>query len=167
MPTWILALSYWLHMVATIVWVGGLALLTLVIWPGARAALGSGPEVAALFAALHKRFAPLGWFSLAVLTATGLTQMVGHPQYGGFLQIDNQWAWAILLKHVAVGGMVGVGLYMQLGLQPALARQALLAQRGRPALEMAALQRREVWLLRLNLLCGLLVLGLTAAARVL
>ena len=24
MPTWVLALSYWLHLIATIVWVGGL-----------------------------------------------------------------------------------------------------------------------------------------------
>ena len=26
MPTWVLALSYWLHLIATIVWVGGMAL---------------------------------------------------------------------------------------------------------------------------------------------
>src|SRR5947199_8041127 len=45
MPTWILALSYWLHMIATIVWVGGLALMALVVWPGARAALGPGLEL--------------------------------------------------------------------------------------------------------------------------
>ena len=35
MPTWVLALSYWLHLIATIVWVGGLALMALVVWPAA------------------------------------------------------------------------------------------------------------------------------------
>ena len=49
MPTWVLALSFWLHMVATVVWIGGLALMALVVWPGACAVLGPGPQFAELF----------------------------------------------------------------------------------------------------------------------
>jgi len=167
MPTWILAFSFWLHMAATVVWVGGLALMALVVWPGARAALGPGPQLAELFRHLHRRFQLWAWLSLAVLIATGLIQMTANKNYDGLLRVSNPWTAAILIKHLAVGGMMAIGAYMQWGLQPALARLALLEARDHPAPDAPRLRRREVALTRLNLLCGLLVLALTAVARVL
>ena len=167
MDTWILALSFWLHMIATIVWVGGLALMALVVWPGARAVLGPGPELAALLRRLQQRFSPWAWGSLAVLIFTGLTQMAANENYSGLLQVTSGWALAILVKHLAVGAMVVIGVYMQWSLQPALVRLATLAAHGHAAPGLDKLQRREVSLTRLNLLCGILVLGFTAIARVL
>ena len=167
MPTWILAISFWLHMLATIVWVGGLALMALVVWPGARAMMGPGPELGQFIRRLQQRFSPLAWLSLAVLIATGLTQMEANPNYNGLLRISNPWTAAILAKHVVVGGMILIGLYMQLGLQPELSRLTMLEAHGRPAPEVEKLRQRELNLTRLNLLCGVVVLGLTAAARVL
>ena len=166
MPDWALALSFWLHMVATVVWVGGLALMALVVWPGARAALGPGPQFAVLVRQLQKRFDPLAWGSLAVLIVTGLMQMTANRNYDGLLRITNPWAAAILAKHLAVGAMMVIGAYMQWALQPALARLAALEAHGRPALGLDDLRRREARLMRLNLLGGLLVLALTAIARV-
>jgi uncharacterized membrane protein len=163
---WVLILSYWLHMIATVVWVGGLALMSLVVWPGARAVLGPGPELAGFIRRLQQRFSPLAWGSLAVLTVTGLTQMAGSQNYTGLLHIDNPWAVAILLKHLSIGGMILIGLYLQLAVQPALARLALLEARGHAAPGAEDLRRREAALTRLNLGCGLLVLGFTAIARV-
>src|SRR3989304_5046904 len=96
MPNWALVLSFWLHMLATIVGVGGLALLALVVWPGARAGPGPGPQLAALLGHLHKRFDPLAWGSLAVLIVTGLMQMSANPNYDGLLRITNPWTAAIL-----------------------------------------------------------------------
>ena len=167
MPVWMLALSYWLHMLATVVWVGGLALMALVVWPGARAVLGPGPQLAQLVREWQRRFDPLAWLSLAVLITTGLAQMAVSPNYNGFLKIDNGWAVALLLKHAAVGGMMLMGVYMQWGLQPALARQMLLELHGKAGPEIETLRRREITLTRLNLLCGVLVLAFTALARAL
>ena len=164
---WILAISYWLHMLATIVWVGGLALMALVVWPGARAVLGPGPELASLIRRLQQRFGLMAWGSLAVLVATGLTQMVSNKNYDGVLVISNPWALALLVKHVSIGAMIMIGLYMQMTLQPALARMALLEARGHAAPEAEKLRQRELNLTRLNLVCGVMVLGFTAIARVL
>jgi uncharacterized membrane protein len=168
MPTLLpLSLAYWLHMIATIVWVGGLALLALVVWPAARATLGDGPELAALVLRLQQRFAPLAWLSLAVLVVTGLIQMSASENYDGLLQIANPWAAAMLAKHLAVGGMVGLGVAQQWFVLPELGRLAVLRAQGRATPEAAALARRERLLTRLSLAAGVLVLGLTALARVL
>ena len=163
----LLAVSYWLHMVATIVWVGGLAMMSLVGWPGARKVLGPGPQLSALVADWHRRFNPLAWLSLAVLVGTGLTQMSANSNYDGFLAITNGWSAAILAKHVVIVAMVVVGVYMNWALQPALARLAMLEAHGQAPAEAASLRRRELTLTRLNLACGLLVLALTALARAL
>jgi uncharacterized membrane protein len=167
MPPILLALSYWLHMVATIVWVGGLAMMALVAWPGARKVLGPGPQLGALFSDWQKRFNPLAWLSLAVLIGTGLTQMTANKNYAGLLTIANPWAGAILAKHIAIAGMIAMGAYMNWSLQPALARLALLEARGKSVPEVETLRRREMVLTRLNLGCAILVLALTAIARAL
>ena len=39
MPDGIIAASYFLHMVATVVWVGGITLLTLIVYPSVRKTL--------------------------------------------------------------------------------------------------------------------------------
>ncbi|MEJ2749536.1 MAG: hypothetical protein P8183_16770, partial [Anaerolineae bacterium] len=83
-----------------------------------------------------------------------------------FLQIDSLWAGAILIKHLAFGGMVVLGVYVQWVLYPAMDRLKLLGEK-RPSLlqaEKQALSKREMQLLRLNLLCAAAVLFCTAVA---
>jgi uncharacterized membrane protein len=162
---WALAVSYWLHMLATVAWVGGLALMAVLLGPTGRAALGSGPAGAAFLDRLERRFSALAWASLAVLAATGLTQMAANKHYTGLLQISHPWAAAILAKHLVIGLMAAIAVYQQGSLQPQLARAAALEAHGRPVPEAAGLRRRQLALIRLTLLCGLVVLGLTAVAR--
>jgi hypothetical protein len=91
--------------------------------------------------------------------------MAADPNYEGFLKVGNAWATAILVKHLAVLGMVIVGAYMQWVIQPELARLALLAERGRAAPPAAeSLRRRESALTWLNLFCALVTLACTAIA---
>ena len=160
-----LAISYWLHMLATVMWVGGLTFMALLLWPGARRVLGGGVEFANLIRDLQRRFNPMAWISLGVLVVTGLIQMSANENYTGFLDIRNAWTAAILAKHIAVAGMAGIGAYMNGSLQPRLVRMALLEKHGQPAAEADTLRRRELQLTRLNLLGGVLVLAFTAIAR--
>ena len=39
MPRYLLALNYWLHLIATVTWVGGLVLMALVVSPAIRSSL--------------------------------------------------------------------------------------------------------------------------------
>jgi uncharacterized membrane protein len=170
-PSLALILAYWLHMLATVVWIGGLASLSLFVLPSARKTL---PPVgyAAFLESLRKRLDPWGWFSLALLLGTGMFQMSANPNYNGFLSIDSRWAGAMLIKHILFGLMAAISAYITWFLLPQLSRLALRRARledGTASNEMAAEQgtlfRCETWLLRINLLFGILVLVLTAVAR--
>jgi uncharacterized membrane protein len=165
-PGIFLTLAYWLHMLATVAWLGGMAALALFVLPAARKNLD-----AAGYSELLGRIQPslqlVGWMSLFVLGATGMFQMSASPNYHGFLAIDHPWAAAMLSKHVAVLVMVGLSAYNTWGLLPAMRRLALIRLAGKPLPEQAArrLARRETWLLNLNLALSVIVLALTAWAR--
>lgn len=163
-PYWAISVAYWLHMLATVVWIGGMAALTILVLPAARAAL---PEerYPAFLQALQRRLDPLAWTSLIVLLATGMFQMSANPNYSGFLAIDNRWAVAILVKHLVFFGMTGVSAYLTWGLLPRLKRAALRRSRGLDAPEASRLQRQEMLLVRVNLILAVFVLALTALAR--
>lgn len=170
MTFWILVVSYWFHLLATVVWLGGLALMLLVAWP----ALRRGTLADNHWLALQQRFMPWANGSLIVLLITGFVQMTNDPNYNGFLLIDSLWAGAILIKHLAFGAMVVIGVYVQWSLYPAMDRLKLLAEKrpsrqaqDKPSLiqsEQEALTQRELRLLRLNLLCAVAVLFCTAVA---
>jgi uncharacterized membrane protein len=163
-PFWALSLAYWLHMLATVVWIGGLVTLVILVLPVAKRLLE--PDLFAQFLeGLQRQLDPLGWLSLSVLLVTGLFQMSANPNYNGLLSISNRWAASILIKHVLFLGMIAVSAYMTWGLFPAIRRNALLKAKGVDAIEGGKLERRESFLLRLNLLLSVLILGLTALAR--
>ena len=159
---WIVVLSYWLHLLATVVWLGGMALMALVALP----ALGKGSLAANHWLILQQKFLPWVNGSLVLLLITGFFQMTTDENYTGFLAVDSLWARAILIKHLAFGGMVILTLYMQLSLYPAIERTKLLMEK-RPktaTATQAELQQKEVRLLRLNLMCATAVLFCTAVA---
>jgi uncharacterized membrane protein len=165
-PNFGLAFAYWLHMVATVLWLGSLAAVSLFVIPAARKTLPVSGYSKLMFV-LQRRLQQVGWFSLAVLGFTGMFQMSAHPAYQGFLSITNAWSAAILAKHLVIGLMVGLSVYSTWILTPALQRLALRMERigDFDSAELQSLQKRESLLIRINLAVSLVVLVLTAAAR--
>lgn len=166
-PT-ILALSLFFHLLATAVWVGGLLVTVITVWPESRRALGEGSEAMRFLFRLRQRVTPYFNLSLAVLLTTGMFQMSADENYDGLMQITNDWSRVILLKHVALIGMVACGVLVQFWVAPALDRLALLAEKGKgdPA-AYARLRRREVALTWASAVLGVLILGFSAWAGVL
>ena len=163
-PYWALSIVYWLHMLATVVWIGSLAALSLLFIPAAKKSLDPN-AYANILQAVQRRLDPLGWLSLIVLVGTGMFQMSANPNYEGFLSITNRWAIVILLKHLVFLVMVVISAYMTWGIMPRLQRAALAQARGVDANDTNQLQRQEIIVLRLNLILGAIVLALTALAR--
>lgn len=167
MPPFALTVAYWLHMVATVVWIGGLIALAVFVIPTAQKLLD--PTLCSAFLVkIQSRLQPIGWFSLAVLGMTGMFQMSANPNYSGFLLITNGWSAAILGKHLVIGLMVVSSATMTWGVLPGLQRVALLRSAA-PVDDSVErrLVRRENLLLILNIILSLLVLALTAWARAL
>ena len=151
-------------MLATVLWLGSLALLSLIVIPAMRRSLDTKNQIK-LMAAIQKRLDPLAWFSIALLLVTGMFQMSASPNYGGFLVISGQWAMSILLKHIVFVGMIGISAAQTWWLLPSMQRAMLRQQKSGDMVEVAALQKRETLLLNLNLILAILVLGMTALAR--
>jgi len=166
LPNFGLALAYWLHIIATVIWIGGIMSLSLLVLPAARRTL-KATDYAAFIGRLQEGLQRIGWLSLAVLTGTGMFQMSAHPEYEGFLAVNNSWAAAILTKHIAIGGMVIVSAYITWGLLPALKRIALKRAAGLEIDEgqQAQLLKRESLGSTINLVLSVVILLLTAIAR--
>ncbi len=160
----ILAISLFFHLIATVIWVGGLLITVLLVWPEVRRTLQNSAPLYTLLQRLRKRFAPLSNLSLVVLVVTGLTQMSLNPNYNGVLDFSNAWSRVILLKHIAIVGMIISGGLLQYGIFPALERATLLQERGKDSPEWAGLRRHEIQLTKINAILGICVLACSAWA---
>ncbi len=157
-----LALSLFFHIGATVIWIGGILLVTFLVVPELNRALADQPALYQLLRRLRKRFTPLGNLSLAALIVTGLLQMSTDPNYEGLLSFSNRWSQVLLLKHLLLIVMAAAGLLLQIAVAPALERTSLLLERGRgDADEWERLRGRER---RLTLLIALLAVSILAAS---
>lgn len=157
-----LAFSLFLHIGATVIWIGGILLLTLLVVPELNRALAEQPALHQLLRRLRKRFTPLGNLALATLIVTGVLQMSTDPNYESLLSFSNRWSQILLFKHLLLIIMAAAGLFLQLTVAPALERASLLLERGRgDADEWNRLRRRER---RLTLLIASLAVLILAAS---
>ncbi len=69
-PGWALALTYWLHLFATVTWVGSLAGVSLLVLPAMKKALNAENQLI-FIEAMQKRLEPIAWFSMSLLLVTG------------------------------------------------------------------------------------------------
>lgn len=163
-PSWALALTFWLHLLATVTWVGSLAGISFLILPAMQRALN--PETQLVFIeAMQKRLEPIAWFSMSLLLITGLFQMSVNPHYDGFLSISTQWSIAILTKHILGVSMVVVSALQTWEVIPSIRRAIVMSRKSKNTEELNALRRREIFLLRLNFGLSILILLATAFAR--
>jgi uncharacterized membrane protein len=166
MPTWALSLSYWIHMVATVIWLGGLISISFVILPFIQKKM-NGAEKEKILDGLQQTLNPIGWFCLVILVGTGMFQMSAHPSYQGFLAIENNWAVALFLKHIFIVFMVIAMGYLTWFVIPGLKRIALKQKLGKEIdeHELSRYRNQEKLILRTNSILAIIVLIFTAWAR--
>lgn len=162
-PSWVLAIIYWLHMLATVTWIGSLAAINLLVLPASQRTLKLVDQLS-FISALQKKLEPLAWFCMGLLVVTGLFQLSTSPHYDGLLSVSTQWSLSILIKHGLAVVMAVVSAIQTWEVLPAIHRTLLRKETADPDL-LAKLQRRETNLLRINLILSALILGATAFAR--
>lgn len=139
-----------LHDLFTAVWIGGMIVLAAVVMPATRKTLGPVPQVQALMLAIQKRLSPLIYGSIVGLWATGL--LLARRTSTGLFSFGTPYAVVLSIKHIAVFLMVAI----------ALLRSLSAGGEGK-----FAAQNSQKVLLLANLVLGVVVLLLSAAASVL
>ena len=158
----VLAISLFFHILATVVWIGGMMVITLLVIPELQRVLAEAPMVYHILRRLRKRFWPISNLALAVLIITGLFQMTADPHYDGLLNFDNAWSRTLLLKHALIVLMASAGLILQFVMAPRLERMSLLMERGKgDAADWRRLRRREKTLSALMMTLALMILAVS------
>jgi copper resistance protein D len=126
----------WLHMLAAVVWIGGMAFLSLVLVPslGAMNNQAGSQELLRLAA---RRFQRIVWASIVVLIGTGMVNLIALGQGPGF---ETTFGRILSIKLILVALMLVLTTC-----HSAAAQQAYRGFATR-------------WIPRLNLLLGILVL---------
>ena len=99
----LIPLSYWLHSLATVVFVGHYLLLALIYLP----AMSNGGG--AFLSQISNRSRGWMYLSLLVFIATGTYLMIANPNYMGVGNFGNFWSVMMLVKHVLILGMIALG----------------------------------------------------------
>ena len=156
-------LSVWLHLVAVIVWLGGMLFLVLVLIPAIRR-----PEYREIFSPLiHRvgvRYRWIGWIALAVLVLSGITNLA----YRGFGWAD---LWSGRLWQGPFGRTLGIKLLL-VAIVFALSalhdflvgpRATALGRADPSSPEALRWRRRAAWIGRINMLLALIIVALGVA----
>jgi uncharacterized membrane protein len=146
------ALSVWLHAMGTVILIGHYLLLSVVYLPILAKRDGT------ILSEISKRSRPWMYVSLAVFTVTGIYIMFTDPNYLGVGNFGNFWSIMMLVKHVLIVGMIGLGFWFN-----AILHVGPMMSSSNSA-EMAI--RRFRLYSNLMAVSGLLVLLLTALAQV-
>lgn len=146
MTDMIIVVSGWLHVLAAVIWIGGIASILFAVLPSSRKVLGG--ETPKLMAEVSRRFTPVANASIGFLALTGLIL--------AFLgQQPNLWSWPFGLKLLLVMAMFLVHFYRSLLLGPKISRTA-------SETSTASLQKLSLNLVKLNFGIAMVVLFLSA-----
>lgn len=96
------------HLLAAVLWIGGLLVLVAGIRPALGRAFPSDIERDRVWAIVHRRFALLGTVAALVLLATGFMMMTQDDHFEGFGHYSNGWSKLLVAKHALFLGMVAV-----------------------------------------------------------
>lgn len=101
----LIALSVWLHALGTVILIGHYLLLSVIYLPVLEK--NGGP----FLSEISKRSRPWMYVSLAIFMVTGIYLMFVDPNYVGVGDFGNLWSVMMLVKHLLVVGMIGLGFW--------------------------------------------------------
>ena len=87
-----------IHLIAAVLWVGGLGLMVLVVGPVARKVLDE-PRRLEFLAAAHRMVIPLSLAGLGILVASGTMLLTEDPHFEGWGAYGSTWSRIMVAKH--------------------------------------------------------------------
>lgn len=112
----IIVTSHWMHVLAVVIWIGGIAAILLVVLPSGRKVLAG--ETPKLMAEVSRRFTPMANISIGLLVFSGFVLVFSQtPEPGA-----NRWSWFLGLKLLLAMLMLLIHFYRNLFLAPRIAK---------------------------------------------
>lgn len=150
-------LNVWLHILAAVIWVGGMLFLSLIAAPILRRV--DSPLVRMeLFREMARRFRVVVWACIGILILTG----IGNVMYYGDHTPGSPYQKVLHIKLGLVVLLVGMGVIHDFVIGPRAGRA--LSRNGLPPTGSdRAMVTLAPWIGRLNLLLGIVILLLAAA----
>jgi uncharacterized membrane protein len=146
----------WLHLFATVIWIGGITTNFLVLLPSMGKVLDP-PNMGKLMGAIMKRFRVLIYISIGVLIITGIFMNIFNKNYQGFMRFGNTWTVLTLIKHILTIFFIILAIYIFECLFPKLSR---LTKKG-PSPDLSKFQKLQLNLLITSFILGIIILFLT------
>jgi len=106
----LIALSFWLHALGTVILIGHYCLLSLVYLPVFEKNLAD-PVSRTMLSEISKRSRSWLYVSLLIFAITGIYLTFVDPNYLGIGNFGNPWAILMLVKHLLILGMLGMGFW--------------------------------------------------------
>ena len=103
----LLATSTTLHALAMIIFIGHYLLMSLIYLP----ALSGTENVSKALGEMSRRSRRWLYISILVFAATGVHLMLVNPNYLGIGNFSNPWAMLMLIKHLIIVVMIGLGFW--------------------------------------------------------
>jgi len=148
---------YWIHLVATVIWIGGITFIIFIAIPSSKQVLGA--ESGKLMGEISKRFTPLANYSIILLFVSGIVLAGLNKQFSGVRVLESNWTMVLILKLVLFFSMTAIHFYRGLVLAPKIMRTATQTEK-------TALQELSINLVKVNFALGLSVLLLSGAISV-
>ena len=146
---------YWLHLVATVVWIGGITFILFILIPKAKEVLGQ--DAGKLIGVVSKRFKLFADWSIILLIITGIGLSVLNKESTHRDDPVSYQTLLLIIKHVFVLMMVLIHLYRNHVLSKKIANEQNAAYK-------ITLQKRSLNLVKVVFVFGLIVLLLSVGA---
>jgi len=105
----LIALSFWLHSLATVTFIGHYVLLAVIYLPAMKNSSldATGP----ILSQISKQSRSWMYASLLIFMVTGIHLMLVDPNYLGIGNFGNLWSILMLVKHILILGMITAGFW--------------------------------------------------------
>lgn len=155
MPQFLIPLSNVLHTLATVIFIGHYLLLSLLYLPVLSKIEQGG---AAALSEISKQSRVWLYIALGIFAVTGIYLTLMDPFYLGLRKFQNPWSVLMLVKHILILGMTGLGFWFNVIVRVG----SLLRSTSNSAL---GVTRFRLYSNAMSV-CGVLVLILTSIAQV-
>lgn len=162
---------YWIHLLATVIWIGGIFLILFVALPSAKEYLGK--EAGKFMGIISKRFTPFANYSIILLIITGIFMVLLNKGFSNLIVFETVSSRILFLKILMVLTMIVIHYYRGLWLNPRIAKLSSLIEeshrdeREKISSQVVKMQRLSLNLVKTNFGLGMLVLIVSSSLLIL